>query len=164
MTTDLTATIKILESLAGTWTGEGASVYPTISTSHYREELTFTYLPGKPYLHYNQRTWRTDGSGAEVPSHWETGFWRALAEDEIELLCAQSGGRVEAARGRIASTPGGFVLDLRSTLLGADPRVEQTRRKFTLQDGSLSYEVDMQTNLVHALSVHVSAKLRKANG
>ena len=156
-------TLDVLQGLSGVWTGRGTASYPTIPTFRYREELTLTFVEGKAYLHYNQRTWRFEENGAENPSHWETGFWRVLAENEIELLCAQSGGRVEAGRGLLTPTGGGFVLNLASVLLGPDPRVAQTRRTFSLQGKTLQYALEMQTGVVPSLTLHVAAHLERVN-
>ena len=152
-------TLKYLERLSGTWVGEGTGGYPTIDTFHYREALTFTPAEGKTYLHYEQRTWLMDESGKDKPSHWETGFLRILANNEIELICAQASGRVEIARGLLTPTDEGFVLDLRSTQFALDMRVEQTWRELVLRGGFLSHSLQMQTAAVAALTQHVQARL-----
>ena len=153
---------QCLEGLSGTWVGKGIGEFPTITTFSYREELTFTSNSSKAYLHYEQRTWRRDESGNEVASHWETGFWRLLPTQEVELLCAQSGGRVEIARGSLTMTPDGFNLDLRSSLVANDSRAEGTLRKFILGGDILRYSMYMQTTAVPALTLHVQAQLEQS--
>lgn len=154
-------TMRFLERLSGAWVGEGTGGYPTIATFHYRETLTFTPVVEKAYLHYEQRTWRKDESGKEMPSHWETGFWRILPDNQIELYCAQSGGRLEAAHGSLTPTEQGFILGLRSSLFGLDARVEQTWREYELRGGILRYSLQMQTTAVASLTLHVEAQLRQ---
>jgi hypothetical protein len=157
----LTETMKCLARLAGAWTGTGEGGYPTIDPFQYREALTFTPAAGKAYLHYDQRTWRRDDSGQEVPSHWESGFWRILPEGQVELLCVQASGRVEVARGRLHPTGDGFSLELRSSLFANDARVEQTWREYDLRGDTLRYALKMQTAAVPALTWHVRADLRR---
>ncbi len=159
MDNPLSETIKILLRLAGTWFGEGIAEYPTIPTIQYREILTFTADANKSVLHYEQRTWRKDESGLETSSHWESGFWRILQNDEVEQLCAQVNGRLEAARGLLTPTKDGFFLGLNSILVANDTRVVQTRREFDLQGSTLQYALKMQTHEVSALTVHVHAQL-----
>lgn len=153
--------MKILERLIGAWVGDGAGEYPTIEPFQFREALTFTPAEGKAYLHYDQRTWRKDKNGVEMPSHWESGFLRALADGEVEFLVAQGSGMVEISHGLLTSTNDGFILVLSSSLLANDARVEETLREFELHGSSLRVEMQMKTTAVPALRVHVQADLRR---
>ena len=155
------AVMKSMERLIGAWVGEGKGEFPTIKPFQFRAALTFTPAEGKAYLHYDQRTWRKDDSGAEMPSHWESGFWRVLADGEVEFVVAQGSGQVEVSRGRLIAADEGFILVLRSSLLGNDKRVIETRREFVLRGGSLRVEMKMQTTAVAVLSMHVQAELRR---
>lgn len=153
--------MECLQRLSGMWIGEGVLEFPTIQTAPYREELTFIPGEGKPYLHYEQRSWRKDESGREVASHWESGFWRILPSGEIELTCAQSGGRLEAGRGILQPTDDGFTLILKSTVIANDTKVRESRRVFELAGESLRYEMEMQTAAVDSLTRHLRAELRR---
>ena len=66
--------VEPLAWLLGTWRGEGAGEYPTIQPFRYGEEVRFWHV-GKPFLAYNQRTWRID-DGSNLPLHAEMGYWR----------------------------------------------------------------------------------------
>ena len=45
------------------------------------QEITFTELPGKPFLHYLSRSWLLDDDGDQVrPLAQETGYWRPEAD------------------------------------------------------------------------------------
>lgn len=154
-------TMRLIRQLVGRWAGAGMARYPTITSFDYREELEFTIPEGKPLVHYDQRTSRRSDSGGFVTSHWETGFWRVLSATEIELLCAQSGGRVEVARGTLTPTENGFVVRLASTLIGNDPRMDKTAREVVLKGDMLSYALRMSTTAVPELTTHVSAELKR---
>jgi hypothetical protein len=152
--------LNSLRVLVGKWCGEGLAEFPTIPTFAYREQLEFTANDVQPLLRYEQRTWKRLEGGDWVPSHWETGFWRVLPTSEVEVLCAQSGGRVEVLRGTLATMPGGFALPLESTVVANDERVHSTAREYSLRDGALHYTMQMRTSAVPELSAHTHAELR----
>jgi THAP4-like, heme-binding beta-barrel domain len=154
-------TMKLLRQLVGRWYGKGIAEFPTIPTSEYRENLEFAANDVQPLLYYNQRTLRRLATGEFVPSHWETGFWRVLSATEVEVLCAQSGGRVEVSRGTLTPTREGFVLRLHSTLVANDARMDKTARKFQLQGNTFQYTLEMSTTAVAELTMHVRAELTR---
>lgn len=156
--------MDLLRPLVGKWRGTGVAQFPTIPTLQFREELEFGANNSQPLLHYEQRTWKQLETREFVPSHWETGFWRVLSETEIELVCAQSGGRVEVSRGPIRRTSDGFVLRLESTLVAGDPRMGQTMREYSLQGNTFRHSMDMSTTAVPGLTPHVHADLVRSDG
>jgi hypothetical protein len=97
----------------------------------------------------------------EVPSHWETGFWRVLPGVKIELLSTQASGRIEVAHGTFTTAEDGFILVFQSSLIANDTRVAQTWREFTLQDNALRYSMKMQTDTVASLTIHTHAQLNQ---
>src|SRR6058998_1208957 len=80
-----------LAGLVGTWRGEGAGEYPTITPFRYSEEVTFRST-GKPFLAYEQRTWALDDGR---PLHSEMGFWRPQPGGGLEVVLAHPTGVVE---------------------------------------------------------------------
>lgn len=90
--------------LIGTWRGVGHGDYPTIERFDYREEITFSAPPGKPFLFYAQRTRRIGGD--EGPLHAEAGYLRVADDGQLEWMIAQPTGIVEVQRG--TATPDSF--------------------------------------------------------
>src|SRR6202451_4781146 len=65
-----------LRFLIGRWEGAGVVGYPTIESSQFGQELSFSHN-GKPYLYYVSRSWALDEDGTiGRPAAMGTGFWR----------------------------------------------------------------------------------------
>jgi hypothetical protein len=158
---DQATAMNMIRPLLGKWFGSGVAAFPTIATFEYREELEFTANDTQPVLRYEQRTWKKLETGEYVPSHWEVGFWRILSANELEISCAQLGGRVEVLRGDIEPTREGFVFKPRSQLVANDARMDATAREFVLQGDWLRYAMAMSTTAVPALTPHVHAELKR---
>jgi hypothetical protein len=154
--------IDLLKLLAGQWQGTGSGEYPTIASFEYRESLRFTLDQARPSLYYVQDTRRFNGEmGEYVPSHWETGYLRWLAEDRVAMASAQFDGRAEVMAGTIEATAGGLVLRLHSTHFANDERMGAATRTFTLEGDSLHYVMRMQTTKVPRLALHLEATLQR---
>ncbi len=151
----------LIRPLLGNWRGNGVAAFPTIATFEYREELEFAANDVQPVLRYEQRTWKKLDTGEFAPSHWEVGFWHILSANELEISCAQVGGRVEVLRGTIEPTREGFTFKPRSVLEANDARMDATAREFVLQGDTLRYAMAMSTTAVPALTPHVHAELRR---
>ena len=161
---DTTAEItNQLKRIIGRWTGTGTARFPTTPTFSYREELVFQLHETQPILHYEQRTWKQMPDSVYQPSHWETGFWRFVSAEAVEIYNAQSSGRVEVSRGTAVITEDGFILRLESVLIANDPRVQQTRRAIELQGERLHYSMDMGTTAVPTLTAHLQAELQRSS-
>jgi len=152
--------ITDLSALVGTWEGAGSGVYPTISGFGYVETATFTAVPGKPFLAYEQRT-RADDDGR--PLHRETGYLRPGADGAVEWSLAQPTGHAELSVGTFAVTAGGGVLDVTTTAVLRSPsalEVSQLRRRYTVDGDVLRYELDMAA-VGQPLQRHLAAELRR---
>jgi len=144
-----------LAGLIGTWRGEGAGRYPTITPFRYTEEVTFRST-GKPFLAYEQRTWALDDGR---PLHSEAGYWRAKPDGAIEVVMAHPTGIVEVLEGRLD----GDRLELSSTTVaGTTTAVEVTalRRVFELRGDVLAYTLAMAA-VGQPLEHHLAAELRR---
>jgi THAP4-like, heme-binding beta-barrel domain len=142
--------------LLGTWRGEGAGEYPTITAFRYGEEVRFWHV-GKPFLAYLQRTWSLeDGS----PLHGEMGYWRPKPEGRIEVVLAHPTGVVEVEEG----TLNGTQIVLASTTVAhtaTAKEVRELRRTFELRGTILSYSLEMAA-VGQPLQHHLSAELHRA--
>jgi hypothetical protein len=155
--------LNLIRLILGQWRGNGTISFPTIPTQPYREELNFAADEVHTFVRYEQRTWKKVETGEFVPSHWETGFWRALPSGQIEILNAQGGGRIESLLGSLEPNPDGFILNVNSTLVANDARMDKTARQFILKGSTLQYSQHMSTTTVPALTLHVEAALVKVN-
>jgi hypothetical protein len=158
---DLAAVIRALEPFVGRWRGRGAGRFPTIGPFEYSEELSIEMEDFYPRLTYEQKTVLHDGT----PSHVEMGFFRPMEDGTIELNNVQDNGRVEVLRGRVTGSPssGDVSLELNSTALCNDPRLIETRRRFSIVDGRFEYEVQMSTTTTAApqLLRHLGARFER---
>lgn len=159
------ATMAKLAPLLGIWRGAGHAKFPTIAACDYTEETAFQSNGSDPLIHFEQRTWvKSSDSQNGQPLHWESGFIRPLADGSLEMSNAQNGGRVEVLKGQIeeaASLQGQVSLTLNSVFFGNDPRLIQTRRRYTQQGNALSYTVEMATAKTPQLQTHLVAVLTK---
>jgi hypothetical protein len=154
--------MELLDLLTGKWLGEGRGEYPTITSFQYRESLIFTKAGDG--LHYDQITHREASPGEYVPSHRESGFLRFLDDGLIEIANVQVGGRVEILNGTIGKEAAGIVLRLESVYLANDPRMEKSTRVISVGKDKLHYTMQMQTNRVNYLALHLEATLTKSKG
>ncbi|MEM9035598.1 MAG: FABP family protein [Actinomycetota bacterium] len=154
---DLHPALAALQPLLGTWRGEGAGEYPTIESFVYVEEISIAPGPGKPFLVYGQRTrHRDDGR----PLHAETGYWRAVGDDRIEVVLSHPTGIVE----RLDGSWDGRVAELVDDDVASTPTavtVTRTARRFELDGDTLRYTVAMAA-VGHELTHHLRAELHRA--
>jgi hypothetical protein len=147
--------VAALAGLLGTWRGEGAGEYPTITSFRYGEEVRFWHV-GKPFLAYTQRTWSLDDGR---PLHGESGYWRAKPDGAVEVVLAHPTGIVEVLEGRVD----GGRIELGSTTVartGTAKEVTALRRRFELDGDTLGYSVAMAA-VGQPLQHHLAATLRR---
>ena len=147
--------LEPLAGLLGTWRGEGAGEYPTISPFRYGEEVRFWHV-GKPFLAYAQRTWSLED---DRPLHSETGYWRAKPGGMVEVVLAHPTGIVAVQEGR----QHGGRIDLRSTttaMTATAKRVTALQRTFDLDGDRLTYTLAMAA-VGQPLQHHLAAELHR---
>jgi hypothetical protein len=159
--TDMPPQLVPVSWLLGTWRGIGVGGYPTIEDFRFSQELTFTELPGKPFVHHLSRSWLLDDDGNEVrPLAQETGYWRPDADGSVELLLAHPTGFSEIWLG----TADGPKVELRTDVVArTDTAKEYTagHRLYGLVDGKLLWAFDMAA-VGQPLQAHLSATLTRA--
>ena len=148
-----------LQLLLGEWSGTGRGEFPTIEPFEYLETLLFS-SDGRLFLHYEQKAKRRNiGQTDYIALHWESGFIRLLPNGEVELISAQTGGRLERLTGSLEQTETGMILRLQSTGFLNDPRMLETSRTIIVEGDSLHYTLHMHTTAVPQPAHHVEATL-----
>jgi hypothetical protein len=147
--------VQPLAGLLGTWRGEGAGEYPTISPFRYGEEVRFWHV-GKPFLAYAQRTWSLDDGR---PLHAEAGYWRAKPGPVVELVLAHPTGIVEVQEGSLDDGR----IELPSTTMARTAtakQVDAVARHVVLDGDRLTYTIDMAA-VGQPLQHHLAAELHR---
>ena len=146
--------------LIGTWRGVGVGGYPTVPEFRFSQEVTFSELPGKPFLHHLSRSWLLDDDGNEVrPLAQETGYWRPEADGAIELLLSHPTGYVEVWVG----TADGAKIELNTDAVVRTKTAKDYtagHRLYGLVNGDLLWAYDMAA-MGHPLQPHLSATLKR---
>lgn len=151
-----------LAGLLGTWRGRGAGDYPTIDPFAYVEQVSFTH-GGKPFLVYEQTTRDAEHGG---PLHRETGYWRPVRSDRVEVVLAHPTGVAEILEGPIVTSSSTTVFDLHTTavtLTGTAKLVTELRRVFELAGDTLRYQLWMAA-VGEPLTHHLDAELQRDLG
>lgn len=147
--------------LIGTWRGVGVGGYPTVPEFRFGQEVTFTELTGKPFLHHHSRSWLLDDDGNEVrPLAQETGYWRPEADGSLEVLLAHPTGFVEVWVGQAD----GAKIELHTDAVARTSTAKDYtagHRLYGLVNGDLLWAYDMAA-MGRPLQPHLSATLKKA--
>ncbi len=146
-----------LACLLGQWSGKGRGVYPTIESFEYYEQVTIGHV-GKPFLAYSQKTRHAI---TDLPLHAESGYFRPVGSDRVELVIAQPTGIVEMHEGVFHATEQGCSLALASTTVALTPtaqQVDSVTRSIQVHDDLMTYELDMAA-VGQELQHHLSARL-----
>jgi THAP4-like, heme-binding beta-barrel domain len=152
---------KILDLLAGEWSGTGRGEFPTIEPFEFLETLRFS-ADHRPFLHYEQKARRRNAGQTDyIPSHWESGFIRLLPDGQVELVNAQGSGRLERLLGSLEQTETGMILRLQSTAFLNDPRMLESSRIMTVEGDTLHYRQSMHTTAVSENTFHVESRLKR---
>ncbi|MCB0488252.1 MAG: FABP family protein [Cyclobacteriaceae bacterium] len=155
---------RIFGFLEGEWRGEGEGMFPTIDNFRYVEHLRFSVDEERPFCHLEQRTWIKPSA---KPSHWESGFLSFEENMTGSLRTVQSGGRSEVILLEEAiATDEKIELKFSPSTISHDFRIVGTSRQWILNlvNASFSYEMQMATQNVTKLQLHLRATLSKVGG
>jgi hypothetical protein len=146
--------------LLGRWQGAGVGDYPTIEGFRFGQEVAFSYVPGKPFLSYESRSWELAEDGAlGRPLAVETGYWRPQPDGAIEVLLVHPTGFVEVYLGTVE--PAKIELATRGVLKTETAKDYRAgHRLYGLVQGRLLWVYEMAAE-AHELQAHLSAELQR---
>lgn len=135
------------------------------------QELSISH-DGRPFLIHWSRTWRLDENGERVePLAMESGFWRPLANNEVELLLSHPTGISETWFGKVTVTGivnaqiTGARVELKTDAIVRTTTAKEVtggERLYGLVDGNLGWVYDMAAVGVPMKS-HASFHLTKVS-
>jgi hypothetical protein len=156
---DLHPLCEPLRPLLGTWRGSGHGEYPTIESFDYTEEISFTHV-GKPVVSYVQRT---ELVATGMPAHAESGYLRAVGNDQYEFVISSPTGLVEMDR--VAVTGGeGLSIEVTADAVHRTPSAKPVTaivRRIAIEGDTLRYDVSMAA-MGLALTHHLHAELHRS--
>ena len=127
------------------------------------QEIAFTYVPGKPFLTYESRTWALDDDGTlGRPLATETGYWRPQPDGAIEVLLTHPTGYVEIYLGTVDRSK--IELATRGVLKTETAKDYRAgHRLYGLVNNRLMWVYEMAA-MGHDLQPHISAELQRTTG
>jgi hypothetical protein len=164
---DLHPALLGLLPFIGLWRGRGRGGYPTIEDFDYAEEVRVSH-DGRPFLHYESRTWLIEEDGTPIrPSHREIGWWRPVIvdgqpNDELEVLLTHPTGIMDLYVGRVDGVKLELVTDAVVRTVTAK-EVTAGQRLYGIVDGALLYAQEMSA-VGQPMSPHLSARLIRVGG
>ncbi|MET8676848.1 FABP family protein [Streptomyces sp. NPDC004647] len=149
-----------VQPFLGIWRGRGKGGYPTLTEDFaYEQEISLSH-DGRPFLRYEARAWLIDENGTPIrPSGRESGWFRVAPDGYLEALVNHPTGISEIYVGQVS----GPTIDLATHEVTRTPLAKEVvsgRRRYTLGDGGLSYEHDLEA-VGRPTSPHLSAHLRR---
>ena len=135
------------------------------------QELSISH-DGRPFLIHWSRTWRLDENGEQVePLAMESGFWRPLPNNEVELLLSHPTGISETWFGKVTVTGivnaqiTGARVELKTDAIVRTTTAKEVtggERLYGLVDGNLGWVYDMAAVGV-SMKSHASFHLTKVS-
>jgi nitrobindin-like protein len=160
---DLDPALLPLAFLIGRWAGAGLGQYPTIKDFRFGQEVSFGYVPGKPFLDYESRSWLIDEQGEKIrPLAREHGYWRPQPDGAIEVVLAHPTGIVEVWLGELD----GAKIELRTDAVARTASAKDYsggHRLYGLVKGDLLWTYDMAA-MGQPPQNHLAAQLKRAEG
>jgi hypothetical protein len=128
--------------LKGAWEGEGTGMYPTIEPFRFIDIMNFQVYTKieTPVVCFSETAYLSTPQGHDKIKHCETGYYRIIQQDLIELQVVHNTGRIEILQGRYT-------------------QVDQAARCFELHLASV--EIYNPTTLTTVLASQRTLALRK---
>lgn len=165
---ELPPTILPISWLLGAWRGIGKGGYPGTDDFTFEQEVVFS-CDGRPFLSYASRSWILNDAGERVkPGATETGYWRPLANNEVEVLITHPTGFAEMYQGQVTVTgiENAEITSARAELktdavmrTATAKEVNSGTRLYGLVNGELMWVYEMAA-MGHPLQAHLSARLK----
>ena len=154
--------------LEGTWEGSGIGQFPTIEAFKYHDQMIFKFLNNtkEPLIHFEEKAWIIED---EKPAfkHWETGFFRPINSEEIELQVTHNTGRIEVLKGnfdKVDYEKKHFTITFQSTFLRNVEGLANavlSHKHFTLKQGMLYLKHSMSTHSIPEMTTHLNVELQR---
>lgn len=158
---DLHPSLTPLAFLLGTWQGAGVAEFPGQEACNFGQEVTFDH-DGREVLSYVSRSWELDAEGNQTrPLEAEQGFWRLLAERQIEAVLVRDQGVAEIWYGELAE--GKPQVDLATDAVArtaSSPEYSGGKRLYGYVNGDLMWVGEKATPTI-PLRPYMSAHLKK---
>lgn len=146
--------------LLGPWHGNGRGEYPGTESFTFEQDVVFAH-DTRPFLHYFSQAWTTDEDGNRTgPGPLETGFIRAMGDDQAELVLAHPTGYAEIWYGSIEGPRLTLTTDVVARTQSAT-EYTAAQRMYGLVDGDLMYAYDMAYG-GHPMQSHTWGQLKRA--
>lgn len=163
--------LRPLSWLIGRWVGVGTGQYPTIEDFRFGQEMVIS-TDGRPFLSYFSRSWLLDDEGERVrPLALESGFWRPLPNNGLELTLAHPTGFAEIWTGSLEvtglenATITGARASLRTDVVARTQTAKEYSagdRLYGLVEGRLLWTFDMEA-VGQGMTNHLAATLQPAD-
>lgn len=143
---DLNPALFPLAWLIGRWVGNGHTSWAGGEEIEFGQQVEFA-TNGDSYLHYISQTWTMDAAGQpDQPLTLETGFWRPIDKEHVEVVLTHPEGWAEIWAGRIPK-PGQIVMETDVVARTKTAEVEYTAgtRLYGNVEGHLMWSFDRAT-------------------
>jgi len=161
--TSLPDLVQPYEFLLGTWRGEGVGGYPSLGQDfRYGEEITFACY-GKPVIEFHSTSWSVDD---DRPLARQSGFWRPIDEQRVEVVLSVASGLVEVFYGALVNGSAGTHVEITSDVIAHTETAKQVnadKRLYAVRGGKLMYAMEMAAVGHEQLQPHLSAALDRVS-
>jgi THAP4-like, heme-binding beta-barrel domain len=161
-----------LSWLIGRWGGIGEGQYPTIAPFRFEQIVEFA-CDGRPFLEYRSVSWIVDDANNRIrPAATESGYWRPLPENGVEIVMSHPTGFVETWHGKVSV---GAIANARITAakielhtdavvrLQSAKELDAGSRLYGLVEGRLLWTYDMKA-VGEPMQNHLAAALDRIDG